>query len=156
MEHPPIEEIREQFVTTARKVAALAKKYDILLALESLNSTEANHINTVAEALEVVKLVDHENLRLCVDIYHMLKEGESPAVIGQAKGYVVYCEIAEKEGRTPPGVHGEDFRLFLRELKEIGYSGKIVVECRWSDLASQGADAYQYLHRQIEEVWGRQ
>lgn len=146
---------REQFVSMAREVAALAKKYNIMLALENLNSTEANHINTLAEALEVVKAVDHENFRLCADIYHMLKEDEAPAVIEQAKGYIVYCEVAEEEGRTAPGVHGEDFKPYLTALKNIGYRGKIVVECRWDNLATQGADAYQYLRKQIDEVYSK-
>lgn len=146
---------KEQFVDMARKVAAVAKKYDIMLALENLNSTEVNFINTLAEALEIVKAVDHENFRLCADVYHMLKEDEAPAVITQAKGYIVYCEVAEEEGRTAPGVHGEDFKPFFNALESIGYSGKIVVECRWEDIATQGADAYQYLRKQIDEVYGR-
>ncbi|HKZ37125.1 MAG TPA: sugar phosphate isomerase/epimerase family protein [Chryseolinea sp.] len=144
---------KEQFVSMARKIATLAKKYNIILALENLNSTECNFINTVAEAYDVVKAVDHENFRLCVDIYHMLKEGESAAVIEKTKKYLVYCEIAERENRTPPGVRGDDFRPYLQALKKIGYLGKIIIECRWDDIQVQGASAYQYLHKQIKEVY---
>ncbi|MBW3545109.1 MAG: sugar phosphate isomerase/epimerase, partial [Bacteroidetes bacterium] len=109
----------------------------------------------VAEALEIAKTVDHKNFRLCADIYHMLKENEAPAVIEQARDYVVYSEAAEKEGRTAPGVHGEDFRPFIAALKNIGYSGKIGLECQWDSVAVQGADAYLYLRKQIDEVYGR-
>ncbi|WP_224996103.1 sugar phosphate isomerase/epimerase [Cesiribacter sp. SM1] len=144
---------KAQFVAMAKKVAALAKEYDITLALENLNSTEANFINTVAEALEVVKAVEHENFRLCLDIYHMLKEDESPSIIGQAKGYLVYCEVAEEEGRTAPGVHGEDFRPYFSALKSIGYQGPIVIECRWNNITAQGAEAQQYLRKQIDEAY---
>lgn len=147
------EKAREQFVYMAKKVAELASKYNIILALESLNSTEANFINTVREALEVVKAVDHKNLRLCVDIYHMLKEGESPDIIADTKKYIVYCELAEKEGRTPPGVQGDDFRPYFSALKSVGYQGKIVIECRWKDFATQGNSAYQVLRKQIDEVY---
>jgi sugar phosphate isomerase/epimerase len=144
---------KAQFISIAKKVAQLAGKYQITLALESLNSTECNFINTLKEALEVVKAVDHRNLRLCMDIYHMLKEGESAAVISETKGYLIYCEVAEKEGRTPPGVHGEDFSSYFTALKNIGYTGKIVLECRWSDLTTQGASAYQELRRQIDNAY---
>src|SRR5687767_1332281 len=58
---------KEQFVSIARKIATLAKNYNITLALENLNSTECNFINTAAEAYDIVKAVDHENFRLCVD-----------------------------------------------------------------------------------------
>lgn len=144
---------KEQFVYMARKVAALAKEYNITLAFESLNSTEANFVNTVGEALEIVKIVDHGNFRLCVDIYHMSKEGESPLVIEQVKEYLVYCEIAEKENRTPPGVQGDDFTPYFTALKKIGYEGKIVLECRWENVVTQGASAYQTLRKQIDEVY---
>ncbi|MDQ3393974.1 MAG: sugar phosphate isomerase/epimerase [Bacteroidota bacterium] len=146
---------RIQFVSMAKKVSALAEKYDITLALENLNSTEGNFINTLAEAFEIVKDVNHKNFRLCADIYHMLKEGESPEIIKKTKGYLVYCEIAEKEGRTPPGVNGEDFKPFFNALKSIGYDGKVMLECRWENLAEQGDVAYLYLQGQIEAVYGR-
>jgi sugar phosphate isomerase/epimerase len=122
----------------ARKVAEVAARYDMVLALENLNRTECNFINTIQEALAIVKSVDHKNFRLCIDIYHMLKEGESPDAITGTGGYAVYCELAEKEGRTPPGVQGDDFIPYFTALKKEGYKGKIVIECRWKDLSAQG------------------
>ena len=142
-----------QFIHMARQVAAVAEKYDVLLALENLNSTECNFITTLSEALAVVKTVDHPNFRLCVDIYHMLKEEEPPSAIADTKGYAVYCEVAEKEERTPPGVQGDDFTPYFAALKEAGYTGNIALECRWEDLAEQGAKAYQTLRQQIDAVY---
>jgi sugar phosphate isomerase/epimerase len=144
---------KEQFIAIAQKIAAVAARYNIILALENLNTTEANFITTVKEALEIVKSVNHKNLRICTDIYHMLKENESPDVILEAKGFVVYCEVAEKEGRTPPGVHGDNFRPYLSALKKIGFSGKIVIECRWENIEKQGKSAYQELEKQVREVF---
>lgn len=144
---------KEQFISIAKKIAVLAAKYNIVLALENLNSTECNFITTAKEALEIVKAVDHKNLRVCIDLYHMLKEGEGPEVIATAKNYVVYCEVAEKEGRTPPGVQGDDFTPYLKELKKIGYEGKIVIECRWKNIATQGSIAYLALRKQLDEVY---
>jgi len=146
---------KEQFVSIAKKIAAKASQYNITLALENLNSTETNFITTVEEALDIVKRVDHKNLRLCVDIYHMLKEGESPSSILKAKGYVIYCEVAEKEGRTPPGVQGDDFRPYFTALKQVGYHDKIMIECRWENVAAQGQIAFQKLQTQIQDVYGR-
>ncbi len=146
---------KEQFISIAKKIAAKASQYNITLALENLNSTETNFITTVEEALDIVKKVDHKNLRLCVDIYHMLKEGESPSSILKAKGYVIYCEVAEKEGRTPPGVQGDDFRPYFTALKQVGYNDKIMIECRWENVAAQGQIAFQKLQTQIQDVYGR-
>jgi sugar phosphate isomerase/epimerase len=144
---------KEQFIDIARKVAEVAARYDIVLALENLNSTECNFINTIQEALAIVKSVDHKNFRLCIDIYHMLKEGESPDAIVGTKGYAVYCELAEKEGRTPPGVHGDDFTPYFTALYKVGYKGKIVIECRWKDLAAQGKTACQTIRGQIDAIY---
>ncbi len=144
-----------QFIAIAKKIAAIAAKYNIVLALENLNSGETNFITTVKEALYVVKKVGHPNLRLNADIYHMLKEGETPDILYKTKRYLVHVEIAEKESRTPPGVTGADFRPYLRALKKVGYHNKIVVEGRWENLAKMAPISLQYLQNQIDEVYGR-
>jgi len=145
---------KDQFVSIAKKIGALAAKHNITIAIENLNTTEVNFINTVGENLEIVKAVDHPNIRMCVDIYHMLKENESPDIIAKTKKYVVYCEVAEKEGRTPPGVHGDDFTPYFAALKNIGYQGNIVIECRWEDFSKQGNTAYQALRKQVDRIYG--
>jgi len=147
------EKAKEQFISIARKVSDLGSRYNMRFALENLNSTETNFITRAEEALEIVKKVDRKNFGLCIDIYHMLKEGESASIIEKASSNLVYCEIAEKENRTPPGVRGDDFRPYLSALKKIGYKGKIVIECRWDDVAKQGLSAYQYLSNQLKEVY---
>jgi sugar phosphate isomerase/epimerase len=144
---------KEQFIAIAKKIAPIAAKYNITLAIENLNSTECNFITTVKENLEIMQAVDHKNLRMCVDIYHMLKEAEAPEIILAAKKYIVYCEVAEKEGRTPPGVQGDDFTPYLSALKKINYSGKIVIECRWESIETQGGNAYQSLQKQLRKIY---
>jgi sugar phosphate isomerase/epimerase len=146
---------RNQFVEIARRVSILAKKYKITLALENLNATETNFITTVSEALEIVKHVNHSNFKLCADIYHMLKENEPAVHIEAAKGYLVHCDIAEKENRTPPGVMGDDFSAYLKALKNIEYKGKIIMECRWSNLNEQAEPARISLQKQIQHVWNK-
>lgn len=144
---------RHQFVSIAKKISVVAKKYNVVLALENLNSTETNFITTLQGAFDMVKEVNHPNFRLCADIYHMLKEGEKPNVIARTKKYLVHCDIAEKEGRTPPGTKGEDFSAYLKALKEIDYTGKIIMECLWDNLASEAKPAYEFLQSQIAKVY---
>src|SRR3546814_3651661 len=64
-------------------------------------------------------------------------ENESPRIIRKAAKYIYHCDLAEKEGRTAPGVHGQDFTPYFQALKDIGYQGKIAIECRWEDMAEQ-------------------
>ncbi|MES2795854.1 MAG: sugar phosphate isomerase/epimerase family protein [Bacteroidota bacterium] len=142
-----------QFISIAKKIARVAKKYDIVICLESLNSTETNFINTTKESLYVVKKVNHPNLRLNVDFYHMLKEGESPEIIAKTKKYIGHVEIAERDGRTAPGVAGTDFRPYLKELAKINYHQKIVIEGRWKSLPEIAKMTKVFLQNQIDEVY---
>ena len=146
---------KQQFISIARKVAKLAENYGIVLSLENLNHTETNFINTVAEALDIVIKVNRPNFKLCADIYHMLMEGESPAILAKTAKYIIHCDIAEKEGRTPPGFHGDDFRPYLTELFKIGYQKTIVLECNWDDVAKQALPARIALQAQIDEIYTR-
>lgn len=144
---------RKQFIDIARKVAAIAKNYDVVLAFESLNSTETNFINTAEQALQLVKDVDHPSFRLNIDFYHMLMENEGPAIIEQAGKYVVHCELAEKEGRSAPGVHRQDFIPYFKAMKKIKYKGKVIIECRWKDVNQEAATAYREIDKQIKAVF---
>jgi len=146
---------REQFINIARKVAVVAKEYNMRLALENLNSTETNFINTAADALQVVTEVNHPNFRLCVDIYHMLMENEPPAIIESTKKYLIHVDIAEREGRAAPGTRGQDFRPYLKALKKIRYDRLIVLECRWNNMPAEIVQGRTELIRQLDAVYGK-
>jgi sugar phosphate isomerase/epimerase len=144
---------REQFITLARKLGRLAAEYEVTLALENLNSRETNFINTLAEAHSLVREVSHTNVRLCADIFHMLREGESPKAIRKAGSLIVHCDIAENLDRSPPGTHGEDFTPFLIALRRTGYRGRITLECRWDNPGEQAEAARAYLQKQLDSAY---
>jgi sugar phosphate isomerase/epimerase len=141
------------FIQLCRKMALVAKKHNINIAIESLNSTETNFLNTVEQAAQIVRKVNHPNFRLNADIYHMLKENEPPQHIIDAGKLIIHVEIAEKEKRTLPGVMKEDFRPYLKALQAIGYKGPIVIEARSSNLRNEAPLAYKYLTAQLREVY---
>jgi sugar phosphate isomerase/epimerase len=144
---------KAEFVLLCRKMAQLAAKHKVTIAFEALNSTETNFINTLQEAAEVVKKVNHPNFRLNADIYHMMKENESPQHILDAGKIITHVEIAEKEKRSLPGVMGDDFRPYFRALKSIGYKGPVVIEAKIVDSYQEIPAAHQYLTKQLREVY---
>ncbi len=146
------EKAKGEFTLLAGKMARLAKQYNVTIMLENLNSTETNFLTRLSDAADVVRKVNHPSFRLNADIYHMLKEDESPQEIIKAKGLIRYCEIAEKDGRTLPGVKGEDFVPYLRALNDIRYQGPMIIEGRSDDLAHDLPRAYDYLRKQLEEA----
>lgn len=147
------EKAKADFVTLGRKMANAARSYDVVILLESLNSTETNFLNKLSEAADVVRRVNHPNLRLNADIYHMLKEGESPEAIRNAADVIVYAEIAEKDGRSFPGKKGEDFRPYLQALKDIEFKGPLFIEGRSDDWPVDLPKALSFLTKQLGEVY---
>ncbi|WP_170117470.1 sugar phosphate isomerase/epimerase family protein [Chitinophaga ginsengisoli] len=142
-----------QFINLCRKMAVVAGKYDCVIAIENLNSTETNFVNTLAEADAIVTAVKHPNFKLTADIYHMLKEHESPDVIKKASKHLVHCHIAEREKRTAPGSTGNDVAPYIAALASIRYTGRISLECRWENMATQGKPTLDYMRNQIKMAY---
>jgi sugar phosphate isomerase/epimerase len=140
-----------QFISVAGRVAKLARRYKVMLALENLNRTETNFINTASEALDIVRAVNQSNFKLCADFYHMLREDEGPSILEKAGKDLIHCDIAEKNNRNAPA--SEDFTPYLRALKKIKYTGKIIIECRWGNLEQQAQPSLLYLQKQIDTVY---
>ncbi|WP_257666926.1 sugar phosphate isomerase/epimerase family protein [Parapedobacter tibetensis] len=143
----------KQFTQLCIELSKLAQQYDVKIALENLNREETNLINTVEAAVEICEQVNMPNFGVNVDIYHMLKEDEPAKNILKARDYILICDIAEREKRTPPGVQDTDFGAYLRALKQIGYSGGIAVEARWDDFSDQATHAHRTLIRQLNIIY---
>ena len=127
----------QQFIEVNQKIGPIAEKYGVTIVLEPLNYGETNLLNTVEEGIDYVNRVNHPNIRLLADIYHMLKNGEPAESIVKAGKLLKHTHIAEKENRTAPGVAGDDFRPYFRALKQIKYKGKLAVECRWKEMEKE-------------------
>jgi sugar phosphate isomerase/epimerase len=145
-------EAKNQFISLCNRLAPLAKKFDVVVSLEPLNTKECNFINSVAEGGEIVEAVNHKNFRLLADIYHMLMENESPANLTKYGHLLYHTHIAEKAGRTAPGVNNEDFTPYLKALKNVNYKGRMTIECSWKNLEEQAATALIVLRKQIASV----
>lgn len=144
---------QDDFVILCKELAVLAKKHEIMIAIESLEATETNFLITLKSAAEVVRAVNHPNFKLNADIFHMMREGESAQSIVEAGDILVYCEIAEKQKRSLPGVHGDDFKPYLRALKKVNYTGHIFIEGNTSNPAKDIPLSFKYLTKQLEEVY---
>ena len=148
-----VQKAQADFALLCRKLALVAKKYGIMIALESLEATESNFLITLKDAADVVRTVDHPNFKLNADIFHMMREGESPQSIVDAADILVYCEIAEKQKRSLPGVQGDDFKPYLRALRKAKYNGDVFIEGNTNNPGNDMPLAFKYLTRQLEEVY---
>lgn len=148
----PRQEAMDQFIAICKKIAPVAGKYDVTIVLEPLNKSESNIVNSVAEGAEIVRTVNHKNLMLLADIFHMLRENEGPESIVKNRDLLRHTHIAENTGRSAPGVNGEDFTPYIRALKEIEYKGLLSIECSWKEMEKEASPALIELRRQIDLV----
>jgi sugar phosphate isomerase/epimerase len=146
------DEAKSQFIIICSHLAILAQKYNVVITLEPLNSQECNFINSLAEGAEIVQKINHQNFWLLADIYHMLKENESPSNITKYGHLLYHTHIAEKTGRTAPGVNNEDFTPYFKALKEIKYEGRMAIECSWKNLETEASTALKVLRNQFNSV----
>jgi sugar phosphate isomerase/epimerase len=108
----------------------IARRHGIVIAIEPLRRRESNILNSGAEALDMVRTVQHANVRMIVDYFHLREEQEDPRIVETARDEIVHLHFANPRGRVWPHAFDEDdqYEAFFRFLKNTGYSGRISIE----------------------------
>jgi sugar phosphate isomerase/epimerase len=120
---------KKQVIDFVSMAAPIAKENGVTLVAEPLNKGETNIMNSVAEAMEIVKAVNHPNFQCLVDSYHFWVENEPLKNLEAAMPWIKHVHLADKDGRTAPGRSGKsDYKPFFKVLKQGGYNGMIAVE----------------------------
>lgn len=146
---------RRQILEFAKMSAPLAQQHGVMLVAEPLNRTECNIINTVPEAMDYVRAVNHPNFQCLVDSYHFWLEKEPLAPLREAMPWIKHVHLADVVGRVAPGESPkpDDYRPFFGVLKDGGYQGMISVEAMgFSDIAGVGPRVVRLLRRQWSEA----
>ncbi len=125
---PATSEGRAASAGALRRLASRADGMGIHLSLEVVNRYETNVINTGRQALDFLDEIDHPNVSVHLDSYHMnIEESDqfSPVLdVGARLGYV---HIGESH-RGYLGSGTVDFDSLFRGLARISYDGPIVFE----------------------------
>ena len=115
-------------VKNMKEVAKIAEEYNIMLGLEVLNRFETYMLNTCAEALEYVDQVDHPNVGLELDTFHMsIEEDSIPSAIRLAGKHLIHLHVGE-QNRKVPGKGNQPWREIGIALRDIGYDGRVIME----------------------------
>jgi sugar phosphate isomerase/epimerase len=148
----PVARAFEQYVDLLRQFAPLAEEQGVMIVVEPLNRGECNLINTVREGAEAVRRANHPAVKLLVDLFHMLRNGESPDDLLAVGPLIRHAHLAENRDRAAPGTHGEDFRPYLRALRRAGYNDRLALEPIWTDLPTQLAPALREVRQQLADA----
>lgn len=141
----------EQFVDVLRQLGPLAEENGVTLLVEPLNRGECNCINTILEGAEAVRRANTNGVKLLVDIFHMLRNGESADDIVKVAPLIRHAHVAENKDRAAPGIHGENFRGFFRALRRAHYHDRLTIEATWTEFTSQVAPALAALRTQLRD-----
>ena len=126
----PRERAVEQFKEVLRLCGDIAGGHRIKIALEPLNFSETNLINTVAEGLALCRELNHPHVGLLVDFYHMHMVGEPVEDLEQAGEWLIHAHIARPhESRLAPIEKDRETCLrWAAALKKCGYNGRLTLE----------------------------
>lgn len=124
----------------------IAKKYNIVIALEPLNHNETNFIFTVKEAYDLASKLNLSNVRILADIFHMHAENEDFSVIGETVEKICHVHINNPLTRTcPTREENKYIRAFANALNDAHYSKTVTIESAYSDFSNEIKDAIIYL-----------
>ena len=115
-------------VDTFRRAAGAFADTGVRLCLEPLSPPEADFINTIAEANDLLARVDRPNFTLHLDVKAMSTETASTPELVRRFGRQAGHFHANDVNRRGPGFGSTDFKPIFAALKDSGYGGWVSVE----------------------------
>ena len=111
--------------------APLAEEFAVTLLLEPLNPIDFPRygLNETNQAIQLLREVDSEQVKLQFDLYHCVMSGEDPyQVIRDHLSMIKHIQFADVPGRHQPGTGQFNFREFFRTLETKSYPGACSLE----------------------------
>jgi len=133
----PPAEYKKQWKTVVknlRTICEYAEDKGKQICMEPLNRFETDFINTCDQALEMIEDVGSPVLKLHLDTFHMNIEekhqGDAIRKAGKLLGHFHACG----SDRGTPGNDHIDWKSIAKALKDIRYTGDVVIESFTTDV----------------------
>ncbi len=125
------EEARATLIENMRHAAEELGKIGVVALVEAINTRDQPgfFINTTRQALDAIAEVNHPNLAVLYDFYHMqIMEGDLAMTVRENLASIKHIQIADNPGRHEPGTGEINYDHLLPYLDEIGYEGWVGCE----------------------------
>lgn len=138
--YPPAEEHQcelERVADHLRPIGQYAADRGVVFGIEPIIRFRSSFINTLAEALELAAMIDRPAIQVMADTFHMNVEEKDVAYALESSGNHLVHVHANETNRGAPGSGHLDWRGVRAALKNIGYTGALVIESFGGELKEQ-------------------
>jgi hydroxypyruvate isomerase len=121
----------ECMLENLRAAAPRAAQAGVMLTIEVLNPVDnpGYLLTSWREAVEVVREINHPNVRFQMDTYHLKRMGEELLEPLRVAGdWIGHIQYADEPGRHEPGTGAIDFAALEAAIEAAGYWGSIGLE----------------------------
>jgi hydroxypyruvate isomerase len=118
-------------IEALKRGADVAAKQNITLLLENIDQEEnpKYYLTSVAEGFEIIRKVDHPNVKFLYDFYHeQIAEGNLIEKLEKNINLVGLVHIADVPGRHEPGTGEINYANIFRKLAELKYDHYAAME----------------------------
>lgn len=125
------EQQHQACVETLKRASDIAERNHVRLLLENIDPLEnpKYFLTSVAEGFEIVRSVDHPNIRFLYDFFHeQIAEGNLIAKLQKNIDLVGLVHIADVPGRHQPGTGEINYDNIYRALAGLKYDRVIAME----------------------------
>jgi sugar phosphate isomerase/epimerase len=125
-----VDEAKKHFADGLASVADHAQERNVKILVETLDSSQTDVVNTLAESLEIVHAVDHPAIGTMFDYHNTLDETEAlDVLVRRYFDYIDHIQIQEMDGRhLGTGDAATAFVESFRVLRELNYDKWISLE----------------------------
>ncbi|MDR3255566.1 MAG: sugar phosphate isomerase/epimerase [Synergistaceae bacterium] len=136
-----------QMADILTSVGDIVREYDIIIAMEHVNRVDGNIFTSIPETLNLVRTVNHPNVRLLIDFFHMQMEKEPVDEVLDAGSLLSHIHFARLYKRLFPKDFCEDenYSPFFQNLKKISYNSRISIEAYTRNFLEDAGESLAFL-----------
>jgi hydroxypyruvate isomerase len=147
----PWETQRTQIVEGLKRAGDIAAAGGVIIAVEPLSVNPGQPrraLDRCIEAFPVIKEVNHPNVKICFDFYH-LQRTEGNLIVNLRSGLqdnlISVVQIGDHPGRLEPGTGEIHHPFIFKELRRLNWTGYVDTEHGTSTTAKQAMDVVRQL-----------
>ncbi len=125
------EQQRQSCIEGLKRAAEIVEGKNFELLVENIDPEEDPRyfLTSAAEALEIIREVNHPRVRFLYDFYHeQIAEGNLIEKLEKNIEWVGLCHIADVPGRHEPGTGEIDYINIYKRLGQLNYNRYIAME----------------------------